>query len=98
MSEDLKDIAREVHAILYSKRKDEQQNIIRTYYDTNASELINLLTDNFLAFSQGFFCSFRGTNHFCKRPGRNNPPISFHGHYIHLRYCRNIFDNRFNSC
>ncbi|CAB4389642.1 hypothetical protein RhiirA5_131147 [Rhizophagus irregularis] len=36
MSEDLKDIAREVHAILYSKRKDEQQNIIRTYYDTNA--------------------------------------------------------------
>jgi len=36
MSEDLKDIAREVHATLYSKRKDEQQNMIRTYYDTNA--------------------------------------------------------------
>ncbi|GES93670.1 hypothetical protein GLOIN_2v1875234 [Rhizophagus clarus] len=33
---DLKDIAREVHGILYSKRKDEQQDIIRTYYDTNA--------------------------------------------------------------
>jgi len=40
MSEDLKDIAREVHAILYSKRKDEQQNMIRTYYDINAGELI----------------------------------------------------------
>lgn len=55
MSEDLKDIAREVHAILYSKRKDEQQNIIRTYYDTNAGELINLLHDNFLAFFSRFF-------------------------------------------
>jgi hypothetical protein len=55
MSEDLKDIAREVHAILYSKRKDEQQDIIRTYYDTNAGESINLLQNNFFAFFSRFF-------------------------------------------
>jgi hypothetical protein len=62
MSEDLsdvKDIGREVHAILYSKRKDEQQNMIRRYYDTNAGELIDLSHNNFLAFSQhNSFCSF----------------------------------------
>ena len=44
MSEDLsvKDIARDVYSILYSKRKNEQRNMVRTHFDPNAGELIDL--------------------------------------------------------
>ncbi|CAI2187203.1 2621_t:CDS:2 [Funneliformis geosporum] len=42
MSQELsiKDIAREIYVILYSKRKNEQRIMIRTYFDANAEEPI----------------------------------------------------------